>query len=65
MPKEGHAGTRYSIDSRSAQAKCQVTKGAHVWSWRKACIFCDLRGRARHCAGARCAGQAGSNHAAL
>jgi len=36
-------GTRYLIDFRSLWSKFQVTKGAHVWSWRNTCRFFQLR----------------------
>src|SRR5579871_1986844 len=38
----GPARTRYVIDSRSPALECQVTKGAHVWSWHKTCKLNDL-----------------------
>src|SRR5215472_7355054 len=34
---------RLLLDFRGGLEKCQVTKGAHVWSWHKTCNPNDLR----------------------
>jgi hypothetical protein len=41
--RNGYFGKRrYLIDFRSVYAKCQVTKGALVWSWHNICSFYQL-----------------------
>src|ERR1700757_5201302 len=47
------------IEFRGAPAKCQVTKGAHVWSWHKTCNPNDLRDLGSRCG--RCSSECGPN----
>jgi len=44
-PKEEEAGNTLRLTLGVLLMRCQVTKGAHVWSWHKTCNLNGLRRR--------------------